>query len=210
MPNELERFLDHARGKGLDLATIGALLRSAGWKDKQIAAAFCARELDLPVPEPVGAGSARDTFVHLLAFTALYTWVISLILLAFAYVDIAFPDPTREHALTVDWRLSGIRASLAALIVSYPLFLVLWRGLLREVRANPDRARGAVRRWLTWLSLFVGSVTLVSDVITLVYFLFEGELSTRFLLKVLALFVVTFAVLLYLWLTMRSSPEPAR
>ena len=81
MNEDLARFVDHARERGMDLAGLRQLLRSAGWKDEEITEAICARELDLPVPTPPGASSARDTFLQLLAFSALYTWVISLIVL---------------------------------------------------------------------------------------------------------------------------------
>lgn len=71
MPDDLTRFIDHARQKGMDHATIIELLRSSGWKDKEIAAAVAKHELDVPIPERSGIGSARDAFFHLLAFTAL-------------------------------------------------------------------------------------------------------------------------------------------
>ncbi|MHC4992483.1 MAG: hypothetical protein ACYTGC_16035, partial [Planctomycetota bacterium] len=85
MNEELTRFVDHARDRGLDHATIRQLLLSAGWKEKDVAKIICTRELELPIPEPTGAGTARDAFIHLLAFTALYTWATSLIVLFFIY-----------------------------------------------------------------------------------------------------------------------------
>ena len=50
------------RQKGMDLATISLLLRSSGWKDREIADAFAERELAMPLPERAGVGSARDAF----------------------------------------------------------------------------------------------------------------------------------------------------
>jgi len=90
MRENLLRFIEHARQKGMDHATIFLLLRSSGWKEKEIAEAFAARELTIPIPERAGVGSARDAFFHLLAFTALYAWAISLIFLFFTYTAIAF------------------------------------------------------------------------------------------------------------------------
>ena len=58
-------------------------------------------------------------------------------------------------------------------------------------------------------SLFIGAVTLSVDVITLVYFLFEGQLSIRFLVKVVALFLIAGTGIVYLAATVRSAPEPA-
>ena len=208
MPENLSRFIDHAREKGMDLATISLLLRSSGWKDWEIAEAFAARELAMPLPERAGVGSARDAFLHLLAFTALYAWAISLIYLFFTYIELALPDPaTRESTYAMESALSGIRVSLSALIVSFPLFLLVWWRMLSEIRQNPELAKSGVRRWLAFLSLFVGAVTIMGDVITVVYYLVEGDLTVRFLLKVVALFVVTGGIFIYLALTLRSEGE---
>jgi hypothetical protein len=211
MNESLSHFIDHARQKGMDHATIFLLLRCSGWKDKEIAEAIARRELAMPVPERAGIGSARDAFLHLLAFTALYAWAISLIILLFAYIDFTFPDPvTRPSAYAIKAALSGIRASLSTLIVSYPLFVLVWWFLLREVRKSPDMAKSGVRRWLSFLSLFIGAVTIMADVITVVFYLVEGDLTLRFLLKVAALLIVTGALFIYFALTLRSEGKIAK
>jgi hypothetical protein len=211
MTDELRTFVHHARERGLDFASIRALLTSSGWKDRQIVDAFCAGELELRPPQPVASGSARDTLLHLLAFTALYTWVVSLILLLFAFVDIALPDPAWQDS---DWWRrslnSGIRRGLASIVVAYPAFLLLWSYLLRDIRRHPDQGHTAIRRWLMFLSLFVGAITIATDVITLVYFLFEGQLTTRIVLKALVLFLIAGTGLTYLALCMRHDSEARR
>jgi len=211
MHENLLRFIEHARQKGMDHATTFLLLRSTGWKEREIAEAFAARELTMPIPERAGVGSARDAFFHLLAFTALYAWAISLIFLFFTYIEFAFPDPARRTpTYALEAALSNIRASLATLIVSYPVFLLVWSFLLREVRMSPEKATSGVRRWLSFLSLFVGAVTILTDVIIVVYYLVEGDLTVRFLLKVLVLFVITGALSVYLALVLRSEAEASK
>jgi len=75
------------------------------------------------------------------------------------------------------------------------------------VRMSPEKAQSGVRRWLSFLSLFVGAVTIMANVITVVFYLVEGDLTVRFLLKVGALAVVTGALFVYLALTLRSEAE---
>ena len=103
--------------------------------------------------------------------------------------------------------MSGIRVSLATLMVSFPLFVLVWWYLLREVRLSPEKAMSGVRRWLSFLSLFVGAVTILTDVIIVVYYLVEGDLTVRFLLKVFVLFIITGALSVYLALVLRSEAE---
>ncbi len=211
MDLKLTKVVDEARQKGLDHSAIFLMLRASGWKEREIAEALAARELALPIPERAGSGSARDAFLHLLAFTALYAWAGSLVYLFFTYVELWFPDPaTRSSSYLYDAVLSGIRASLATIIVAYPLFLLVWWFLLREIRAVPEKAKSGVRRWLSFLSLFVRAVTMMMDVICTVYYLVEGDLTTRFLLKVLVLFVLTGGIFLYLSLVLRSESEATK
>ena len=208
MAESLSRFIEHARQKGMDPATLFLLLRSSGWKEREIADAFAARELDMPIPERAGVGSPRDAFFHLLAFTALYSVAFSLIYLLFTFIEFALPDPVaRTSDSAIEYALSGIRVSLATLIVAYPLFLGVWWYLLREIRTFPEKAQVGVRRWLTSLSLFVAAVAVMGDVITAVYYLVEGDLTARFLLKVLTIFLVAGMLFIYLSLTLRSEGE---
>ncbi|MGO9465838.1 MAG: DUF5671 domain-containing protein [Isosphaeraceae bacterium] len=126
----------------------------------------------------------------------------------FTYIEFAFPDPaTRTRTYALEAALSSIRASLATLIVSYPLFLLVWSFLLREVRMSPEKATSGVRRWLSFLSLFVGAVTILTDVIVVVYYLVEGDLTVRFLLKVVVLLVIAGALSTYLAMVLRSEAE---
>lgn len=222
MDERLVEFVDHAKAKGMDYATIRQLLVSAGWKDRDVAEVFCARDLELPIPPPPAVGllrprgrsgsvwprRARDALFHLLTFGALYTWATSLILLFFSYINFAFPDRAwRVSSGQLSEILSFVRAQVAIVIVAFPVFLVLWHFLLREVRRDPERARGATRRWMGYLAIFVGALTMSVDVITLIYFLLEGQLTVRFALKAAVLFLITGSLVLYLWLTLRSEAQ---
>lgn len=214
MDEKLVQFIDHARDKGLDHATIRQLLTSAGWKDKDIAQVFCTRDLELPIPAPprvvppatvrprrkgsIWPQRARDGFLHLLTYGALSAWATSLILLFFICINFAFPDPAwrMSHAQVVE-ALSIIRVQLAVLIVAFPVFIIAWHFLLREIRRNPEKAHGGIRRWLGYLALFVGGITLAGDVMTLIFTLLEGQLTVRFLLKAGVLFLIAGSLVLY-------------
>src|SRR3546814_3186992 len=78
-----------------------------------------------------------------------------------------------------------MRWSTASVIIAFPLFTLLARHLARETERQPIKRLSPVRRWLTYLTLFLAAVALICDVTTLVYNLLGGELSVRFVLKVL-------------------------
>jgi hypothetical protein len=204
MQNTLSSFIAHARDKGMDHQTIRMLLLSAGWKEKDISSALASETLDMPVPTPVDAGSARDAFFHLLAFTTLYSTVISLIILAYQWIGRTFADAAFSSTYySYDAESSVIRWSLAVILVSFPLFVYLSRTLHRESVGHPEKLASGVRRWLTYLTLFVTACTIAGDLITLLFFLLQGELTVRFILKVLAVLVLTGVPFLYYLRSMR-------
>lgn len=206
MDQRINSFVAHAREKGMDHATIRMLLLSSGWKEKDIAEALTAESLDMPVPVPPDRGGAREAFLHLVAFASLYTTVISLVILFFMYINRLFPDLALERYPQDVYQNSGIRWSLAAIIVTYPLFMLISRKLLMEMKDTPEKAYSLVRRWLTYLTLFVAAMALAGDIITLIFRLLEGELSVRFLLKVAIVFVLSGMVFSYYFLTLRHAP----
>jgi hypothetical protein len=198
MNADLNAFLEHARSKGMDHATIRMLLLSAGWKEKDVAKGLAAHALELPVPAPPDAGGARDAFLHLTAFAALYASVIAGVSLLFDYVHRWFPDPAFEAAArSTAQSLQGVRWSLAVLLVAFPVYLLTSRFLLKEIRAQAEKSWSGVRRWLTYLTLFVASLALGSDFVTLVFYFLEGGLTARFLLKVGIVALVAGMVFLY-------------
>jgi hypothetical protein len=202
MSNELSSFIEHAREKGMDHATIRMLLLSAGWKEKDVIEALAKTSLEMPIPAPPDRGGAREAFFHLLTFAAFYTSIIAVVLLLFRYVNRLFPDAAMLQRSEA-WDLTAIRWSLAFVIVSFPWFLWLSRALLREMQAHPERSWSGTRRWLTYLTMFLASIALGGDVITLVFRLLEGELSTRFVLKVLVVLVIAGLAFVYYFLSLR-------
>ena len=84
------------------------------------------------------------------------------------------------------------------MIVTFPVFVfVSWKND-RALAADPTRRLSEVRRWLTYLTLFVAASILVGDVATVVYNILSGEITTRFLLKVLIVGGIAGAVFGYL------------
>lgn len=196
MSESLQAFIRHAREKGLDHATIRTLLLAAGWKEKEIAANIAHEGLDLPVPEPAGAHSARDAFLYLLLFTSLYITITSVIVLLYTYLDYLYPDPGWSD-WSADLALDTIRYAIAAVLVSFPLFVLLTIFLDHMRAASTDGQMHPTRRWLVYLTLFLAATVSLCDVITLLFYFLDGSLTTRFVLKAIVLLVVFQIVLSY-------------
>lgn len=146
----------------------------------------------------------RDFFLHFGAFAALYAAAIALATLLFRMIDDSFPDPLYNSYYYSDPYSGPMRFAIASLIILVPIFLYLMRVIQREARVEPGRYSLTVRRWLTYITLFVAGATIVGDLITLLYSFLGGELATTFLLKVLTLFVITGVIFWYFLLDIRG------
>lgn len=198
---ELAMFVRDALLRGGPRDEIRAVLVKAGWSVDRIDGALAVyADLDYPVPVPMPAPylSARDAFMYLLLFTTLYISAFNLGDLIFQLIDHAFPNvpPATvirgEHAFLV-----GVRWSVASLIIMLPVYLLIaWR-LHRAIERDPARRASKVRKWLTYLTLFIASITLIGDCTSLVANFLGGEATVRFLLKVATIAVIAGAIFIY-------------
>lgn len=181
-----ECFVRDALMRGCTREQAAAALAEGGWTPEQVRDALSAfAEVVFPVPVPVPRPrpylSAREAFLYLVLFTTLYLSAFHFGSLLFDLVNRAFPDPAVRYELQPG---AGMRWSIATIIIAFPVFLWLSARIGRELANHPVKRQSAVRRWLTYLTLFVAAVALLIDLITLVDGVLGGELTVRFVLKV--------------------------
>ncbi|MEK7633187.1 MAG: DUF5671 domain-containing protein [Patescibacteria group bacterium] len=141
--------------------------------------------------------TAKDVFSHLFAIVTLYVSVVSFIILGFQYIDVTFPDALSFYYTGA---LDAIRAGMASLIVMWPAFVGISWFMYKDAKADSEKREIAIRKWLLYLTLFVTAITIVVDLITLVNYFLNGEITTRFILKVLVVLATAVAVFAYyLW-----------
>ena len=136
------------------------------------------------------------------ALIALYVTISSLITLLFTIINLHVPDAT-ESVWRYEGYMSSARFSIAVLIVTFPVFVLL-STLVHRARREQDASYVSVVRWLLYLSILAaGSVLLGNLVWVLVSFL-EGEVTLRFILKVLTMLLVVGVALGYYVLDVRD------
>lgn len=140
--------------------------------------------------------TAKDFFLNLGAIIALYFFVISFINLIFAIINKYFPDAA-SYGYYYDMSSATIRWSVSAIIVLFPLYLFLQKTISKEIVLIPEKKHTWVKRWSTYLTLFLTGATIAVDLIFLVYSFLGGEVTTRFFLKVLAVLFVALSVFVY-------------
>jgi hypothetical protein len=150
----------------------------------------------------------KDFFLYLGAMATLYWSAGSFITLLFAIVDTRFRDELQYY---VDPYSGGIRFAIASLAVIFPISLLIFRAVKREALANPQKLLLPLRRWLYAVTIFVTAAALAGDLIALINSFLGGELTTRFVLKILAVLLVAGLIFWYCLLEIRVKPDaPSR
>lgn len=146
--------------------------------------------------------SPKDFFLHLASIVSLYVSAISLLALIFNVVDIAFPDQLNYY---YDPYSAGLRFAIASLIIVFPLYLFLTWLLNREYENIPEKRDFAIRKWLTTFTLFITGAAIIVDLVVLLNTFLGGEITTRFIIKVIAVLVVAAIIFTYYIRDLRST-----
>ena len=211
---ELVGFVREALSRRVPRLEIEEALQRGGWTKEQSRAAldaFVDLDFPVPVPRPRPYLSPREAFQYLVLFAALYISAFYLASLIFEFVNLAFPDPSESaNPFYPDSAREQIRWSVASLIVAFPVFLYTSWLTGRLIEQDPVKRLSPVRRWLTYLTLFVAATTLICDGVTLVYNLLSGELTVRFVLKVVTVALIAGTAFLYYLADLRRDEQEFR
>lgn len=141
--------------------------------------------------------SPKHVFMYLLMIAMLYVSVVSFTTLIFEYINVLFPDPLNSYILGT---YNAIRSSSSALIVAFPVYLLMSWLLRREHARIPETKEMRSRKWLIYFTLFISAVTIIIDLVQLINNFYSGELTVPFTLKVLTVLIVAASVFgYYLW-----------
>ena len=209
--SELANFIAAARSKGASDLFIRDLLRGFGWPQREIERAYFVVYEDLvgmPIPSPHGGQgeSAKDAFVYLLSFVTLRMWTQALGEIGFILVDHLIPDTLSRSSGDSSFQIAFC---LARLLVAYPVYLLLMGIILRELSAYREKTYSGVRKWLTYIALLVVALVGIGTLMAFLTSFLRGELTPRFLLKVLIILLIDGGVLTYYYQWIQRRPAQA-
>lgn len=126
-------------------------------------------------------------FISLGVIVTLITSVSSFLVLLFETLNKNFPDVLNgnyQYGYS-SYSYDNIRATLAILIIFFPIFLILsyfWRKLSKSELGLKDNV---IFKWMIYLIIFIASFVIAIDLVTLVKYFVSGEITNRFVFKVL-------------------------
>lgn len=202
MNTELSRFVRTSLEKGMGRDVIRQSLQKAGWPEDEIKNALDAYAdvvSGVPVPKRKPYLSAREAFMYLVLFLTLYISAISFGTLLFQFINRAYPDVVIAPYY-YDGTAEAIRWSTSSLVIAFPVFFYVSWLLQKAIRRDPDKRSSKIRKWLTYITLFIAAGIIIGDLIALVFNFLGGEITTRFLLKVLTVGFIAGSIFgYYLW-----------
>ena len=145
----------------------------------------------------------KDVFLHLLVIISLYAAAISFIALIFQYINVLISDPLEQQFFGLQAAYSVIRWSISSLIIIFPVYIISTWYLNKSYAAFPEKRSIRIRKWLIYFTLFMTALIIIGDLVALVFNLLGGELTIRFLLKILTVFFVAGTVFYYYFWDLR-------
>lgn len=142
----------------------------------------------------------KDFFLHLGALIALIVSVVSIINLYFSIINYYFPDQLAGYFYS-----SNIAWPISVLIVLVPVLYVFEYLINKDIAKSIEKAELWIRKWRTYLTLFITGAMIVGDLIALLNVYFSGEISIRFLYKILVVIVISGIIFTYYILSKDTS-----
>lgn len=119
--------------------------------------------------------------------------IISLIIsfsticsLFFDVLNIKFPD-----TLNTFYNYSSIQTELAILIIIFPLFLTLSYFWKKEIKKGILDKKESLFKWIVYIILFLAILVAMIDIVMLLNYFLSGEITNRFIIKVLFILIIT-------------------
>ena len=137
----------------------------------------------------------RDLFLHFFVIITLYWSTIAFITLIWQYINYFFPDNLEYNTY---YTFSGpVKYAISSLIVIFPLFLFLSFYLNEIYIKEPDVRDSKIRKWLIYFTLFVAGIVMTGDLVVVVNNFLGGEITKRFILKALTIFLISGIIFWY-------------
>jgi hypothetical protein len=148
----------------------------------------------------------RDVFLYLLSIITLITIAVSLGILIYQYINLQNPDVLNGGYYSIAGVYGSIRNSMAVLMVVFPVFIWVSWFLRKDIGKNPEKRELKIRRWLLYLTLFAASLVIIGDLVALLINFLNGELTMRFILKVVTVFAIAGSIFVHYFSELREKP----
>jgi hypothetical protein len=147
--------------------------------------------------------TAKHFVLQLGSLISLYLSLSFFLVLTFGLINILYPA-AGDNIWDVEQANGMVRIGFAMTVVFFPTYLVLTRLVNKTRRTDKQGSYLGLTKWLIYLSLLVGGLVLLGDLVAVIIAFLEGDLTQRFLLKAVAVLVTVGAAFYYYILDARG------
>lgn len=205
----LKPFIEASKKNGASDEALAAILMRQGWAESDVYQAigeYWATTTGIPVPtRGRKKESSREAFLYLLAFSTLCGWATALGSALFTYIKHWFPEAV-EFGISHYFSTRSVTSEMATMAVTFPIFMLVMRAIIRESSENPEQLHSGVRKWLTYIALLGTAAAMIGDLIWFLTYLLQGEITTRFFLKSAVVMLICGSIFIY-YLRFLQPPE---
>jgi hypothetical protein len=137
----------------------------------------------------------KEVFAHLFAVGTLIASATSLFTLLSAIIDTYF-GPVSQY-IGADMYKSEMRFAISFLIVTFLLYGWVIRLISSWETKDVERKKIRIRKWMVYFTIFLAGIVLAGDAIAVLNSFLQGDFTSAFLLKALALAII--AGLVFTW-----------
>lgn len=191
MSASLVAYIEAARSKKKSDDSIRHSLIAAGWNAVEVDQALATETLDPdlppPPPPPGSKNAATDKpvphvgmwtgFLYILFFISLYVLATAIGILFHQWVDTDIADVATNVANRFTDDNALVRGAIAAVIVSYPIFLALALTLKKQLVKQPLVRNLRSRKLLIYITLIGTFIIMLGHVIATIYGFLGGTLT---------------------------------
>lgn len=131
-------------------------------------------------PKPVNA--AKFVFLYLVHLISLVFVAVSFGMIIYQAINKFIKDPVNLYSAM--FQPDAIKFGVAAILVFTPIFFIVGKYIGKALFEGEVTRDSAIRRWLTYLILFVSFLIFAGYLVAFVISFLNGELTLKFALKI--------------------------
>ena len=132
--------------------------------------------------------NAKHAFFYLVAFFALAFTATAIGQVVFQLINRMIVETTPSYS--GNFAQSILRFSVSSLIIAGPIYYFTTRKINTELAKGKLDPDSAIRKWLTYIAIFIAAAVAIGDLIFILNSFLSGELTLKFLLKAVTILAI--------------------
>ena len=183
--------------KNISYSEIKSQLQAVGWTENQIDSSYAIglRRVGVPAPEQssenvfVKKSTTVEIVINFFSFILLGNLATSMGILLFGVINYFFKDNLNNNYYSSS--SETIHYAIASLLIGFPIYCWVMNFWFKKFKEEEGKIESRLTRWITYLVLLVAAVTILGDLIVVIFNMLQGELTSRFSLKALTILLIS-------------------